>query len=411
MKKDIIRMFNLQGLLVDKIETNQALKKVFLHCRSPRKYCQCPDCGKSTKSIHQTGTRIIKHGKISEQQVVLVLKYRRFKCRQKKCHQIFTESFPGIDRKRTTNNLRWEIFRWLSRNSFNFIGSQYDLSPSTITRYLLSLRNNLQKIDWLEAKVTKLGIDEHSFKGRYLVITITDLSHRRLLAILKDDRKASLEEFLKNIPELAKNQIIEACIDLKFSYRDTIGKYLPNAKIVADRFHVEELAKRTLEEIRQIIQDQRTGRKIHLKQLLLEKRENLSDKDKEKLQQAFKLYENFPGLKEAYIIKETVRDFYRIKDPEKAKEKYKHLLMLLETAHQSRYLTALRKTFKRWRTEILNYFYHRTTNGFTEGCHTKIKMMKRVSFGFRNINNYIAKMMLAFVPLSLVMHQIIYHTN
>jgi len=38
--------------------------------------------------------------------------------------------------------------------------------------------------------------------------------------------------------------------------------------------------------------------------------------------------------------------------------------------------------------------------------------MKRVSFGFRNINNYIAKMMLAFVPLFLVVnHLISRHTN
>jgi len=39
-------------------------------------------------------------------------------------------------------------------------------------------------------------------------------------------------------------------------------------------------------------------------------------------------------------------------------------------------------------------------------------MMKRVSFGFRNINNYIAKMMLAFIPLiSVANHLLIRHTN
>nr|MDA3839637.1 transposase [Patescibacteria group bacterium] len=55
----------------------------------------------------------------------------------------------------------------------------------------------------------------------------------------------------------------------------------------------------------------------------------------------------------------------------------------------------------------LNYFENKTTNGFTEGCHTKIKMIKRVSFGFRNIDNYIAKMTLAFLPLSFILN---YHT-
>jgi len=65
------------------------------------------------------------------------------------------------------------------------------------------------------------------------------------------------------------------------------------------------------------------------------------------------------------------------------------------------------KTLKEWKNEILNYFDNKTINGFTEGCHTKIKMLKRVSFGFRNINNYIAKMTLAFLPLLWIIN---YHT-
>jgi transposase len=36
-------------------------------------------------------------------------------------------------------------------------------------------------------------------------------------------------------------------------------------------------------------------------------------------------------------------------------------------------------TLKHWREPILNHFENHTTNGFTEGCHTKIKMLKRVS--------------------------------
>jgi transposase len=37
---------------------------------------------------------------------------------------------------------------------------------------------------------------------------------------------------------------------------------------------------------------------------------------------------------------------------------------------------------------ILNYFHERTTNGFTEGYHTEIKMLKGVSYGLRNVDVY-----------------------
>ena len=55
-------------------------------------------------------------------------------------------------------------------------------------------------------------------------------------------------------------------------------------------------------------------------------------------------------------------------------------------------------TLKRWRDSILNHFYNHITNGFTEGCHTKIKMLKRISFGLRNVEVYRRKMLLGSIP-------------
>ncbi|MBI3273820.1 MAG: transposase, partial [Candidatus Colwellbacteria bacterium] len=36
-----------------------------------------------------------------------------------------------------------------------------------------------------------------------------------------------------------------------------------------------------------------------------------------------------------------------------------------------------------------------------EGCHTKIKMLKRMSYGFTNRQRYRNKILLAFHPLSV----------
>jgi len=38
------------------------------------------------------------------------------------------------------------------------------------------------------------------------------------------------------------------------------------------------------------------------------------------------------------------------------------------------------------------------TNGFTEGCHTKVKLLKRISYGFRNVEVHRRKMLLGFLP-------------
>lgn len=389
-------MLNLQGVLVGKIEILDDEKKIIVPCRSPRRMATCPICGIGSKKIHQTSNRKVKHGMLNYSEVILDLTVRRFKC--KHCQKVFTETLPGISRDRSSINLKVQAMDWLRRNSFNFIGEQFKISPATLVRYMLKMNDDI-KIDWATANITKLGIDEHSFRGKNLVITITDLSNRKLLAILKSDSQAELERFIRTIPNEYRDKIDEACTDLRSSYKTVVERLLPQADLTADRFHVELLARRALDEIRIVIQDEAKGSRINLKKLLWTNESLLDEHEKIKLEQAFKKYEHYPVLKQAWVIKEHIVKMYWAHSIEEAEERFKHIIMLLDTCRRSHYLSVMKRTLKKWKKPILNYFKNKTTNGFTEGCHTKIKMIKRVSFGFRNIDNYIAKVTLAFLPL------------
>jgi len=407
MKKYVSKMFNLQGLLVDKVECLD--KKIVVCCRSPRVYCHCPNCDKSSKRIHQYHQRKIKHDRLSGKQIILNLKVRRFKC--KKCNKIFTEKIDGIDRKTVSFNFRTEVLSWLQRNSFRYISQRFKVSSSTLNRYVLAV-SDCWLIDWSKANVTKLGIDEHSFKGKRLVITITDISNHKLLAILKTDRQRALIEFLNSIPKDAKDSIKEVCIDLKSSYKTVVNQLMPQADLIADRFHVEQLANRMVDSVRSVVQAEEGRSKNQIKTLLMTKHYLLNDREKEKLKLVWKKYEKYKVLKQAWLIKEKIMYFYQINDYNKAKEQFKYITMLFETVNHSCYLKTTGRTWKQWKNEILNYFKNKTTNGFTEGIHTKIKMMKRVSFGFRNVDNYITKMMLSFLPLSILLNYLTsYHTS
>lgn len=397
-------MLNLQGVLVGKIEILEDEKKIIVPCRSPRQTAACPVCGASSKKVHQTKTRKVKHGMLNYREVILDLTVRRFKCRN--CKKVFTETFPGISRDRSSLNLKTQMLDWLRRNSFNFTGEQFKISSSTLVRYLLKMNGEI-KIDWATANVTKLGIDEHSFRGHYLIITITDLSNKKLLAVLKSDNQATLTKFIREIPQEYRDKIDEVCTDLRASYKSVVEKMLPLAYLTADRFHVETLMRRALDEIRSIVQEEGAGRRVNLKKLLWVNGYALDEHEKNKLELAFKKYEKYPILKQAWIIKEKMIFMYQATSEEEAKRRFDHVMMLLETNDYSHYLSALRGTLKKWKQPILNYFKNKTTNGFTEGCHTKIKMIKRVSFGFRNIDNYIAKITLAFLPLVWILN---YHT-
>ncbi len=46
------------------------------------------------------------------------------------------------------------------------------------------------------------------------------------------------------------------------------------------------------------------------------------------------------------------------------------------------------KTMINWQVGILNSFSTPYTNGFTEGCNNKIKVLKRNAYGYRNFKRF-----------------------
>ena len=46
------------------------------------------------------------------------------------------------------------------------------------------------------------------------------------------------------------------------------------------------------------------------------------------------------------------------------------------------------KTLDNWGQQILNYFNHRTSQGFVEGMNNRIKLIMRRGFGYRNFDRF-----------------------
>jgi transposase len=392
MKKDIKKLLGLQHLWVDSWEIKEKLIEVKV--RSPRKYCKCLVCGFSTKHVHQKKERKLKHSVWQEREVILKLTQRRFFCQ--KCKKIFTEKITGIDKRRTTENYRAILLKKLARSSLSYTMKTTKTSSSVLYQILREKYQQNKEVDWRkEGDKIQLGIDEHSYRGKKMSLTITNISKKKLLTILENDKKVTLKKWLNTID---KKRIDEVCIDMRRGFLYAIRETLPEVKIVADKFHVIAYANKAMDEIRSIIVPKRK-----VKRLLFKGKEKLNDQEKAKLEDIFKQYQEFPSLYEAYFIKEKLRSFYHLKDKQLARKKLDLIIMFCENS-QSRYVKAMGRTLVFWKEYILNYFDNYSTNAFTEGCHTKIKMIKRMSFGFRNIKNYIAKISLAFLPLLEINH-------
>ena len=391
MKKDIIKLFQLRGVIFDSMEVREHL---FLKIRCARNWAMCPKCTKSTQKIHNFWFTKKLHCLAGANKVFLLVRVRRFYCRR--CRKPFTERLPEWlnGKHRYTKIFEGLVTEALVSRNFLDVSRKYGASIPTLLRILKRRAENVPIPDG----ELILNVDEHSFSGRDLKIGVAAANHKKFLAVLDDDNQVTLENYFKSWTEEAKSRVLEVCIDMKQSYLTVLKDMLPDAKIVVDRFHVMREMLRQVDDIRKIIQGDGTKGDRRIKRfLLLKNRSNLSLIERRRLDKIFRVYKKHSVLQGAYFVKEKVREMYECRTRAEAERRLNLLLSQLEH-HEVGKLKEMRDTLIRWKPYILNFFERRTTNAFIEGCHNKIKLIKRMSYGFRNFGNYVLKITLGLMP-------------
>lgn len=396
MAHNIAEVFSLQGLRVHIITTNS--RTVTLKAKSPRRTADCPACGGRSHRVHQQRKRIVNHGRLNDKLILVQLTVRRFLC--KGCGRTFTESLPGITRRLSTSRCLRHQLQDAASLSIKGTAVRHGVAWGSVASLLDDIH---YEVPWDSlGEQIFLGIDEHSLRRRrQMVTTVTSLKKgkRSLLTILPNDKKVTIVKFLKQVPLAIQGRIWEVCIDMRKSFRAAIEEGLPTARIVVDPFHLVKLAGEKMEAVRPHVLNHLNREVPRVKRALRTPKEKLKDEDKLKLEKLWAMTHPWPQLKLAWMVKEKIRDLYRSRDRASAEKKLTLILAYLEGV-ESKPLQELRGTLTRWRPYILNHFDHGTSNGFTEGCHTKIKMLKRMSYGFRNRERYKTKILLGFHPVS-----------
>jgi transposase len=360
----------------------------------------CPHCDSAELYRHgKAKKRRVLHAWSQGKKIYLEIARHRWQCRD--CGYSFTGARELMrPHSRLTKQAEAEALWQLKERSFSQVSKELGISYSTLRR-LLEREIDEEALGLIkEEEELFLGIDEHSFRHQDMVHTVTEVKKRKVLGILRDDRIATLKMFLKNIPQ---ERVKELCIDMKESLRKLAEQVFPKAKVVVDHFHVVADSNRRMDEARRIEQDVLGKKKVKIpKKIFLIGGEKLSEEQRAKITE---LLIRYPSLNGFYWAKEKIRELYRQQSREEA-AKLLHLIILNLKSDDDGELIRWGNTLRRWREPILNHFDNGTTNGFTEGCNTKIKMLKRVSYGLRNVEVYWRKMLLGFVPSRSCFHTV-----
>jgi transposase len=308
--------------------------------------------------------------------VRLVVRKRRFSCRP--CGRPFTEPVPGIRKGyRTTERYRRSVL-WACENFSDLtqVRRAYGCSSGYLYGALytqLELERRKRLYPW----PTVVGLDEHFFRRgphgfRQFVSMVVDYKNRRLFELLEDQ--------LGSIP--GRDNVRFVVMDMCDPYKSFAQRFFPNARLVADKFHVLRLLSPHINRRRRLIEGDR--RSAAIRRLLLRSRFRLEVAERFALDQWLASHTE---LRELYEAKEAMHSLYRIRGRHRAKRALTALTDRLAVSSLPE-LQTLRRTLMRWRREVLAYFGTGLTNGRTEGFNNKAKLVKKRAYGYRSFRNY-----------------------
>lgn len=249
-----------------------------------------------------------------------------------------------------------------------------------VFNYWISKAHNADEIKDLD----KVGFDETSVKkGHNYITTIVDLNQRRVLFATEGK---GADCIAKSVAYLEKKvdvtTIKQVCIDMSPSYISGCGKYLPNADITFDKFHVMKEVNKSMDELRKL---ERRGNELLKNHKYTFLKNKLTPKIKEEKDLLMEMY---PKLGEGYRLKELFKDFWELKDKNEAEGYLAFWCDLVEESGVFPFKKAV-KTIKSHWTGILNYIESRINNGILEGLNSKIQLAKKRARGYRNVKNFI----------------------
>lgn len=353
-------------------------------CEKKSDFEVCPRCAQKSSSVYDRREVKVHDAPIRNTQIYLVIKKRRFYC--KTCRKPFTEPIAGVGKgKRNTErfnrNLLWacETFSDLSKVRKYFRCSSWTVYNSLYRYLAINLKRHIN-YPWTKT----IGIDEHFFsrgKGfREFATIFVDYDNKRVREIVHGKLKATLAESLKDIS--GRENVQNVVLDLSDTYKSFAKDFFPNAKIIADKFHVLRLLHPAINKRRTMITGDRRSNPI--RRLLLRSGKKLEYFEKRAL---YEWLEQYPELKELYHFKEAMHGLYRINGYDTATRVLTRITDRMALSKLPE-IKKLRRTLMKWRQEVLNYFKNRITNARTEGFNNIAKLIQKRAFGVKSFKFY-----------------------
>lgn len=340
---------------------------------------ECPRCGRSTWQVHQWHLQQKRDARLWKKVVYLALLKRRFRCRH--CRKVFMEPDPVCGaRRRTTARLRDTVAGWASEATVRAVARVEGVSEGLVERSWVEKHSVVAPP---KQPHVLLGLDGFCVRRPGRMWTgMWDLETGQGVAFVPEERQLSVQRMLER--HASRETVRAVATDLSEPLRQAVEMALPDALIVADKFHVLAQAGRALHEVH--------GEKRQrgsIAWLLQRGVERLTSPERQRVTQALT---KEPDLARAWALKEGLRAVYKKRRPEDAAAALENWIREAQASGLRPFQRA-GATLRKWQQEVLNYWRYPITNALVEGKHNRVKTLKRRAYGYRNDRSFLLRVL------------------
>jgi len=347
---------------------------------------RCSRCGRKCPRYDRLQTRRWRDLDAQGRRVYLEAALWRVECRHCGIH---VEGVTWAEPKSGFTRRFEELVAWKAqRQDKTSIQTEMRIAWRTVGAIIERVvRRRRASIDWTTLRA--ISVDELSYrKGQHYVTLVANLETGRIIWSKEGRSEATLTAFFGEIGVEACAGIRHAAIDMSAGYENAIANCLPNATIVFDRFHVQQLASKAVDEVRREQwqqmrrKDPDEGRAIKKTRWALLKRPwNVTPKQNETLSAVART--NAP-LYRAYLLKESLAGIYdRLLLPGWARRRIGEWLAWASRSRLAPFVRFAR-TVRKHLEGILAFFQTGYTTSLSEGLNTKARLATRQAFGFHS---------------------------
>lgn len=373
--------------------------EIFITITSTIQGTVCQSCGQKIFDFYGENREItLRHLSILGKPTYLKLRPQRYRCLHCKAQPTTTQKLAWYEpRSPHTRAYENHILLGLVNSTVMDVSIKEGIGYEAVMGIIE--RQVSPEVDWSDFEDLEIiGVDEIALKkGHRDFVTIISVCLRngkkRVIGVLENRKKETVRKFFSSIPKHLRKTVRVFCTDLYEGFINAAKEFFGRKiRIVADRFHVANLYRKSLDnlrkkEIKRLKKELPKEEYKSFKNIMWVLRKNVDDLTEADVEMIKKLKPHTPDLVTAYLLCLTLTHVFKSSiTKEQARYQLRGWKGLVHKFGIKCFDSFL-KTMETRMEEITNYFVERQSSGFVEGLNNKIKVIKRRCYGIINRNH------------------------